>query len=50
LKYHSNPLSSIKNGILHYNIDTKEGQSGCPVFDEENNQKLVGIHKGYSPE
>jgi V8-like Glu-specific endopeptidase len=50
LKYHSNPLSSIKDGIIHYNIDTLAGQSGCPVFDKDKNEKLIGIHKGYSPD
>lgn len=44
---HSNSLSSINNGELFYNIDTRKEQSGSPVYINGDNQKLVGIHKSH---
>jgi len=48
--FHSNKINLIKDKILYYKIDTQSGQSGSPVFDENNRLKLVGIHKGHSPD
>jgi len=49
LKFHSNKLASASNGILYYDIDTKSGQSGSPVFKGKGKAIIYGIHKGYSP-
>ena len=49
LKYHSNKLTFVHDGILYYNIDTKDDQSGSPVFKEKGNPIIYRIHKGFSP-
>jgi len=38
----------IKEG-LYYDIDSKGGQSGSPVYSSSDWAKVVGIHKGYWP-
>ena len=50
LMWHSNKPAVRKNGALFYDIDTVSGQSGSPLFEEEEDIiKIVGVHKGYSP-
>jgi len=50
LMSHSNKPAARKDGILFYDIDTASGQSGSPLFEEEEDSiKIVGVHKGYSP-
>lgn len=44
--YHSNKLIKSPLGGL-YDIDTESGQSGSPVFTENDKTEVVGIHKGY---
>jgi len=39
----------MSNTGIYYDIDTKGGQSGCPVYISGDNSKLVGIHKAYDP-
>ena len=34
---------------IYYDIDTKGGQSGSPVYMSRENSKVVGIHKAYDP-
>lgn len=46
---HSGKVGPVSEGVIYYDVDTSKGQSGAPVFIKNNN-KLVGIHKGYSPE
>jgi len=46
---HSGIFNSINDKGIYYDIDTKGGQSGSPVYLFSDNRKLVGIHKGYSP-
>jgi V8-like Glu-specific endopeptidase len=31
---------------MFYGIDTMPGQSGCPVYEDQNNTRVVAIHKG----
>ena len=49
MKLHSNKPTFAKDGIFSYDIDTVSGQSGSPVYEEKDSSKLVGIHKGHSP-
>lgn len=32
-----------------YDLDTSQGQSGCPVFVRQTKKEIIGIHKGYDP-
>ena len=45
----SNILNSVSGGGLFYDIDTKGGQSGSPVYVLGEPCSLVGIHKAYWP-
>jgi V8-like Glu-specific endopeptidase len=48
---HSNSFFKINNAGVYYDIDTKCGQSGSPVYLFNHKRKLVvGIHKGCDPE
>ena len=46
---HSNEYNSISDGGVFYDIDTGMEQSGSPVYSQENNHRLVGIHKAHWP-
>ena len=46
---HSNTLPHKKDDGIIYAIDTKSGQSGCPVYiTDKGDVQLMGIHKAYS--
>jgi V8-like Glu-specific endopeptidase len=47
---HSNTFKSINKERIDYEIDTKEGQSGCPVYKVDDSRKVVAIHKAYDPQ
>jgi V8-like Glu-specific endopeptidase len=47
---HSNAIDEVNDGGIFYDIDTSGDQSGSPVYIlDEDNTKLVGIHKSYWP-
>lgn len=49
MKFHSNKFRLSEVRILYYDINIIGGQSGSPVFKAEENSKLVGMYKEYSP-
>jgi V8-like Glu-specific endopeptidase len=45
---HSGPIEKVEERAIYYNIDTKEMQSGSPVFLKKDGRfGVVGVHKGY---
>jgi len=48
LKTHSGLIDDVKNGAIFYDIDTKKGQSGSPVYINDKPNMVVGIHKAGS--
>lgn len=39
---HTNKLTSLSNNMWHYSIDTTGGNSGSPIYID--NQYVIGIH------
>jgi len=42
---HSGLINDVKDGVVFYDVDTKEGQSGSPVYMKDNPKMVIGIHK-----